>query len=331
MRRASSRSHPEGARAPIPCSSAAPRPWRSARHPAGRTTGARSAACHVPSPTRLVPGRAHEAGRLPGGAPRRTMRVGSKPRAMSGCEGHPPRRSRDALRSDPGGEGARMGVRSYPIRGVSGIGKTAMAEDLQRRRHCVLHGDGERSCVGDPVTGAPLDEPARGPLADTAAWRHERHPWDVGKVRSAVAAVRPPSWPGGRTASSAGNPPRGRRSGGCTRRRRACPRAASSSRPWGPSPAWSTRSSGAAGRWSTEPSGPGGRLLVPRSRGSAGQGAGALTLRRPGSRSARPSSMRDRPCSKVASGSYAAPVAMAAAAPIRAARGKRSGSKACSR
>lgn len=34
-----------------------------------------------------------------------------------------------------------MGFRNYLIEGVSGAGKTAVAEELQRRGHHVIHGD----------------------------------------------------------------------------------------------------------------------------------------------------------------------------------------------
>jgi hypothetical protein len=52
-----------------------------------------------------------------------------------------------------------MGVRNYLIEGVSGTGKTTVAEELQRRGYHVIHGDRELAYVGDPDTGAPLDRP----------------------------------------------------------------------------------------------------------------------------------------------------------------------------
>jgi broad-specificity NMP kinase len=36
-----------------------------------------------------------------------------------------------------------MGKRNYLIEGVSGTGKTSVAEELQRRGHHVIHGDRE--------------------------------------------------------------------------------------------------------------------------------------------------------------------------------------------
>ncbi len=60
-----------------------------------------------------------------------------------------------------------MGVKNYLIEGVSGAGKTAMAEELQRRGCHVIHGDRELAYVGDPATGEPLDSPAHGSLTRT--------------------------------------------------------------------------------------------------------------------------------------------------------------------
>ena len=79
-----------------------------------------------------------------------------------------------------------MGLRNYLIEGVSGAGKTAVAEELQRRGHHVIHGDRVLAYLGDPATGEALDGPAEG-VTDSVRWRHERWIWDVGKVRSAVA------------------------------------------------------------------------------------------------------------------------------------------------
>ena len=83
-----------------------------------------------------------------------------------------------------------MGVRNYLIEGVSGTGKTAVAEDLQRRGYHVIHGDRELAYVGDPETGEPLDWPPRESVADTVAWRNKHWIWPVDKVRSLVADRR---------------------------------------------------------------------------------------------------------------------------------------------
>jgi hypothetical protein len=80
-----------------------------------------------------------------------------------------------------------MGIRNYLIEGVSCAGKTAVAEELQRRGRHVIHGDRELAYLGDPETGAALESlpPGNGP--DSVLWRHERWIWNVDRVRSLVA------------------------------------------------------------------------------------------------------------------------------------------------
>ena len=83
-----------------------------------------------------------------------------------------------------------MGVRNYLIEGVSGAGKTTVAEELQRRGHHVVHGDRELAYVGDPDTGEPLDGPAPEGVTDSLWWRYERWIWNVENVKSLVADQR---------------------------------------------------------------------------------------------------------------------------------------------
>ncbi|WP_343048248.1 GNAT family N-acetyltransferase [Cellulomonas humilata] len=71
---------------------------------------------------------------------------------------------------------AAMGTRNYLVEGLSGTGKTTVADELTRRGHQVVHGDRELAYQGDPVTGEP-----------TEGGRHENHLWDVDKVRALVA------------------------------------------------------------------------------------------------------------------------------------------------
>jgi len=83
-----------------------------------------------------------------------------------------------------------MGIRNYLIEGVSGTGKTTVAEELQRRGYHVIHGDRELSYHGNPETGEPLDAPPHANGADSLAWRHEHWIWGVDKVRSLIADRR---------------------------------------------------------------------------------------------------------------------------------------------
>lgn len=80
-----------------------------------------------------------------------------------------------------------MGVRNYLIEGLSGAGKTAVAEALERRGRHVVHGDRELAYHGDPDTGAPWAAPPDMQGADAVRRRHQGWIWDVDKVRSLIA------------------------------------------------------------------------------------------------------------------------------------------------
>lgn len=80
-----------------------------------------------------------------------------------------------------------MGVRNYLIEGVSGSGKTAVAEELERRRLHVVHGDRALAYHGDPDTGEPAEGPDHADAPDAARWRHQHWIWDTDKVRALVA------------------------------------------------------------------------------------------------------------------------------------------------
>jgi hypothetical protein len=69
-----------------------------------------------------------------------------------------------------------MGRRNYLIEGLSGTGKTSVAEELARRGYHVVHGDRELAYRGDPETGEPTD-----------GFGHEHHIWNVERVRSIAA------------------------------------------------------------------------------------------------------------------------------------------------
>jgi adenylate kinase family enzyme len=79
-----------------------------------------------------------------------------------------------------------MGVRNYLIEGGSGVGKTAVAEELQRRGRHVIHGDRQLVLRGDPITGEPVEGPSW-ETRDDATWWHRHHVWDVDTVKSLVA------------------------------------------------------------------------------------------------------------------------------------------------
>ncbi|MDI4237605.1 AAA family ATPase [Bradyrhizobium sp. Arg237L] len=80
-----------------------------------------------------------------------------------------------------------MGIRNYLIEGVSGTGKTTVAEELQRRGYHVVHGDRELAYQGDPETGEPVDEPAHENEMDKVLWRQKRWIWNIDKVKSIIA------------------------------------------------------------------------------------------------------------------------------------------------
>ena len=80
-----------------------------------------------------------------------------------------------------------MGRKNYLIEGVSGTGKTSVAEELQRRGYHVLHGDRELSLRGDPLTGLPFADPPPAARLQDPTWVHEHHIWDENKVRALAA------------------------------------------------------------------------------------------------------------------------------------------------
>jgi broad-specificity NMP kinase len=69
-----------------------------------------------------------------------------------------------------------MGRRNYLVEGLSGTGKTSVADELQRRGLHAVHGDRELAYQGDPETGEPIE-----------GGEHEHHLWDLDKVRALVA------------------------------------------------------------------------------------------------------------------------------------------------
>lgn len=80
-----------------------------------------------------------------------------------------------------------VGVRNYLIEGLSGAGKTTVAEELERRNRHVVHGDRDLAYHGDPDTGEPWADPADAHGSDAVRQRHQCWIWNVDKVRSLVA------------------------------------------------------------------------------------------------------------------------------------------------
>lgn len=80
-----------------------------------------------------------------------------------------------------------MGKSKYLIAGVSGTGKTSVAEAVQRRGYHVLHGDRALHYRGDPETGEPLPEPVHASERDRAVWQQEHLLWAIDNVKSVIA------------------------------------------------------------------------------------------------------------------------------------------------
>lgn len=73
----------------------------------------------------------------------------------------------------------RMGKANYLVEGLSGTGKTTVADELARRGFQAIHGDRELAYPGDALTGEPFETSGR-----------DDHIWDVAKVRAIAADQR---------------------------------------------------------------------------------------------------------------------------------------------
>jgi dephospho-CoA kinase len=85
-----------------------------------------------------------------------------------------------------------MGIRNYLIEGISGVGKTAVAEELERRGFHVIHGDRTLAYVGDPATGTPLLRPVFDSEAERVAWLNTHWIWPVEIVKFLITSQRHP-------------------------------------------------------------------------------------------------------------------------------------------
>lgn len=79
-----------------------------------------------------------------------------------------------------------MGIKNYLVDGISGTGKTTVAEELERRGYHVIHGDRELKYRGNPKTGEPIEEPNHQSEMDKAIWRQKHHLWDLNRVQSVI-------------------------------------------------------------------------------------------------------------------------------------------------
>ncbi len=80
-----------------------------------------------------------------------------------------------------------MGVKNYLIEGVSGTGKTTVAEELRRRGYHVIDGDVELAYRGYPETGEPLDELNLKRAIDNPEFGQKHWIWDIGNIKTIVA------------------------------------------------------------------------------------------------------------------------------------------------
>ena len=85
-----------------------------------------------------------------------------------------------------------MGVRNYLIEGVSGAGKTTVAEELERRGYHVVHGDRAFAYYGDPESGEPLAQSVNKSEEDAIEWGYQHWIWPLQRVRAILAAQNHP-------------------------------------------------------------------------------------------------------------------------------------------
>ena len=79
-----------------------------------------------------------------------------------------------------------MGIKNYLIEGISGTGKTTVAEELEKRGYHVTHGDRTLKLRGDPETGKPIQEPNHNNEKEKNEWRQKHHIWPIDKVKAII-------------------------------------------------------------------------------------------------------------------------------------------------
>ena len=80
-----------------------------------------------------------------------------------------------------------MGAKNYLIEGVSGAGKTTVAQELQRWGYHAINADRDLAMKGDPETGMPLAPPTFRTEEEAIAWRCNHQIWPVDKVQAICA------------------------------------------------------------------------------------------------------------------------------------------------
>lgn len=80
-----------------------------------------------------------------------------------------------------------MGIRNYLIEGGSGVGKTTVAEELERRGYHVVHGDRTLAYYGNPETGVAMQTPHFEEDAARLKWGCEHWIWPVEQVKALIA------------------------------------------------------------------------------------------------------------------------------------------------
>ena len=80
-----------------------------------------------------------------------------------------------------------MGMRNYLIEGISGTGKTTVAQELRRRGFHVIEGDLELAYRGYLKTGQALSALDHQRALNDPEWGQKHWLWDINKVKAVIA------------------------------------------------------------------------------------------------------------------------------------------------